>query len=131
MPLDLSGPNLEATLLQQALNPPAQVQQVQQPEEPEKIGKWPWIAMLAGQGADIGTTTYALNSGRFEEANPLLGNNLAKILAIKAGAIGGNALLMKLLEKNHPTAAKAAGYIMGAGGAIPAAINLHTINKER
>lgn len=129
MPLDLSGPNLEAELLRQALNPPAQVAQVQ--EEPKKIGKWSWISLLAGQGADMGTTAYGLTHG-YKEANHLLDNNIARILAIKAGTIGGNALIMKWLEKGgRDKAAKAVGYIGGASGAIPAALNLRTLTKDR
>ena len=131
MPLDLNGPNLEAELLRQALNPPAQVAQVQ--EEPKKIGKWPWITLLAGQGADIGTTAYALNSGRFEEANPLLGDSLGRILLTKAGVTGGIGILMKLLERTGDPekvkAAKLAGYVSGAAGAIPAAMNIRTLTK--
>ena len=128
MPLDLSGPNLEAELLRQALNPPAQVAQVK--EDPKKIGKWPWISLLAGQGADMGTTAYGLTHG-YKETNPLLGDNLGRILLTKAATTGGIGLLMKLLENSgHTKAAKVAGYIGGAGGGIPAALNLRTFAKD-
>ena len=68
MPLDLSGPNLEETLLNQAMQ---DIPVSSETEKTPKIGKWPWISLLAGQGADIGTTIYGMNNG-YKESNPLL-----------------------------------------------------------
>lgn len=89
------------------------------------VGMAPYLAMLAGQGADAATTAMNYKRG-LTESNPMYGKNpsLGKVMGIKGAEMAGLALLMKLMaDKGSPKAAKIIGYMGGVGGAIPAAIN--------
>lgn len=90
--------------------PPAQVRQ-----KDEGIGPFPYLVSAGGDVADLVTTLQAVNSGRGQEANPLFGRSPGRIAATKAASTIGTLFLLKLLEKNHPTAAKWLGYGNGIG----------------
>ena len=133
MPLDLQGPELEG-LIRALQDQPVIEQPAPPPADPPKIGKWPWIAMLAGQGGDAATTAYGISRHGLEEVNPVMGKGLPRILGTKAAANLGMAMLMKWAERTEEpknvNAAKAAGYIMGGLGAAPAAWNAYQIAKH-
>lgn len=93
------------------------------PEKKKGIGVWPYAAFVGGQVADGWTTKEALDRGA-KEGNPILGNNIAQILATKAGIDVGVALAMKKLSKTHPKIAKALGYASGTIGALATGHNL-------
>jgi len=96
------------------------------------ISPWPYLALAGGQGADVATTLYALTQPGMREANPVLsGLSPAAIAGVKAGVSLTLGLLMRHLDKKgKDKAAKTLGYVVGAAGAIPAAKNLHTLNKR-
>ena len=125
--MPLSDPAVLQAAVQQALqqSPPQQ----QQPSPSSSgIGPMPYIAAIGGQAADIGSTLYKLHHG-YGEAN--FGGSVPLMLAIKAGlGVGMPFMMHKLAAEGHPTAAKAIGYITGAGGAIPAAYNLSQPNLK-
>jgi hypothetical protein len=97
------------------------------PAVPEKtgMGKLGLLLMLAGQGADIGTTLAATSRGH-EEKNPM---GLGGTMAAKAGLMAGLPLMLKLLKVGRKPS-NVIGGIAGAAGAIPAAMNLRTMGKS-
>lgn len=92
------------------------------PREPG-IGFGPHLALLLGQGADVGTTLYGWQHGQ-QESNPHIGMSPAKLAAMKAAGLGLTELLMHILKDKYPTAAKAVGY---TGGIIGGAAAVHNV----
>lgn len=85
------------------------------PPEKKGIGPLPYLAMLGGEVADVGTTVAAKRRGAVE-ANPTLGSFGPVGMGAKAGSALLIALLMrKLAGDGHPTLAKSLGYGVGAG----------------
>ena len=114
-------PLFDAAALEQYVNPAALTQTVPATPAPEKgMGLGAIIAMLAGQGADAGTTLAMLRDPRFREANPL---GLKGVMALKAGLVP---LIWLLSRDMRRTPANIMGYAAGTAGGIPAALNLHT-----
>lgn len=121
MPLDLSA--VDRIAWAQAPSAPAQ------PDE-EHTGLLPYLAMAGGQGADLATTLMALRDPRLREGNPMFGNHPAAIIGTKLAVPLAMAMAMRGLDKSdHDTASKLIGYLMGVGGAIPAALNVHTMHS--
>ena len=114
-------PLFDAAALEQYANPAALTQQAP-PQPPDKTGMalHALITMLAGQGADAGTTLAMLRDPRFREANPL---GLKGVMALKAGLVP---LIWLLSRDMRRTPANIMGYAAGTAGGIPAALNLHT-----
>lgn len=125
MPLDLSAASIA--------NLQPQMAQVGQPSaiSPEHgIGAGPYAAMVGGNAADLASTIYAIQSGRGAEGNPTLKHlGLPGIAAAKVGGTVLTALLMKRLAVDHPTIAKALGYIEGGAYGLVAAHNLSVVNR--
>lgn len=98
-------------------------------QAPKKESWWPYAAMIGGQLADVGTTMQALKNPALHESNPmgLKGALIAK--AIETPLVA--ALMHHLHNKGYDDAAKIAGVAMGARGAIPAAMNIHTMQKYK
>lgn len=93
------------------------------------IGAAPYVALFGGQGADLATTVAALRNPNLKEGSPL---GTGGMVASKAAMLILLPLLMKkLAASGHPTAAKTIGYVGGAAGAVPAAMNLHTMAGAR
>jgi len=82
------------------------------------------IALLAGQGADIGTTLAMVPQDRFREGNRL---GLPTVLAVKAGLMALPWLTKKFGLPRTPS--NIMGYGVGAAGAVPAAMNLRTLAR--
>lgn len=104
--------------------------------EHKSIGKWPYVAMAAGQALDAGSTLHGWSKGMYEQ-NPLNGgsaggvNHPVKMLAMKAGTTAAMSGLMKLFDKaGWDGAAKAIGYAGGVGGGVIAANNYRKLNKK-
>ena len=94
------------------------------PSKGKPVGKAPYLVHAAGNLAD-GLSSYAASKQGGQERNPLLPNNGAAILAIKAASTIPEALLMRLLAKHgHEKIAKALGYGLGAAGGAAALGNL-------
>lgn len=60
---------------------------------------WPMMLWLACQSFDMGTTAYALHSGRFREANGLLRGH---VLVMKVGINVGMFALHHQVQQEHP-----------------------------
>lgn len=91
--------------------------------ESHRVGPGPYLALLGGEAADLGTTLSAIQSGRGTEGNPLLAHGgTAGLVAGKAGTALLLAYLMhRLAADGHPTAAQSLGYIAGGSyGALAA-----------
>ena len=99
------------------------------PTSERRIGKVPYIAMLLGELADLGTTLDAITSGRGREANPLMGSSPKRIALTKLIGTGGITGLMRLLDnQDHDKAAKILGY---ADGGLKGAIAVHNARVGR
>jgi hypothetical protein len=98
------------------------------PQKKEGIGPWPYAALIGGNAADTLTTYQALKGGHGQEGNPLLPKSAAGIAAVKAGMTIPEILIMRAMTPNHPKLAKAAGYGLGAAGALLALHN-HQVGK--
>lgn len=82
------------------------------------IAAWCLAALLAGQGADILTTTRL--SPVYREGNPLLPHQLGAIIAVKVTATTTLALAGWRIRKQHPKLAIGlflAGAVSGSVGA--------------
>jgi hypothetical protein len=117
MPTPIFDQKALAPLIKQAL-----VEQLQQaptgapPSKGKPVGKAPYLVHAAGNLAD-GLSSYAASKQGGQERNPLLPNNGAAILAIKAASTIPEALLIRLLAKHgHEKIAKALGYGLGGAG---------------
>jgi hypothetical protein len=86
--------------------------------------------MIGGQGFDGATTLSGLKSGNFKESNPILPNDIASILGIKAGTTAGSMYGLDKLAKNHPKIANTLGIGVGTAGIIPTLINLYRMNHK-
>lgn len=85
----------------------------------------------ACQGLDVATTAYALNSGRFVEANPMMRG--PQLYALKVSInVGAFVFQKKAIEPHHqgkwmramiPLAAAGSGCLAGS-------LNLHTITNH-
>lgn len=111
-----SNDNLRAAILN---TPPAETDTQQRTAQPPAtgIGIAPYLALGAGSGIDLATTLAALHSGAGREANPLLshGGDAGLVLGKAASTAGLMLAMHALANHGHPTAAKAIGYIGGAG----------------
>lgn len=116
-------PAFDAASLQRALQATPSITEQAPGSAPSagSVGIGPYLALAAGEGADLLTTLQTIQSGRGVEANPMLsaGGNTG-LVAGKAGTALLLAYLMhKLAADGHPTAAKALGYSLGgAYGAL-------------
>lgn len=82
------------------------------------IGAGPYVASALGDLADAVTTVGALRRGG-RESNPVLGNSLGRLLAIKGAGSVGYLVVLRQLAKSHPTLAKWMWYGNGIGkGAV-------------
>lgn len=116
------GPILESGLRQAAQMAPQQ-QAHTVPAPATGMSKHALALLLAGQGADIATTLAMVPQKRFREGN---GMGLPAVLAIKGAALAGLPLLAKRMPRGL---ANTLGYIGGAAGAVPAAMNLRTWSR--
>ncbi len=90
---------------------------------------WPYAALLAGQGADIGSTFAATHTLGLEEKNPL---GVTGVMAGKAAGTAALAYLMhKYAEAGDTHTQKLLGIIGGALGVAPALWNVHQIQKAK
>lgn len=90
---------------------------------------WGPAAMtVAGNAADLGSTLWALKHEGVKEGNPIYGQNLGRIAATKIAATIPQILIEKMLvDRGHPTAAKALGALSLGWGASLAAHNIATV----
>ena len=94
---------------------------VEKPDEP----LWPYLALAAGQGADIGTTLKVLSQPGGYEKNPI---GLKGVMLTKAAAAPLLAYLMHQYAKRGDTKTqKILGTLGGILGAVPAALNARHI----
>ncbi len=86
--------------------------------------------LLGGNAADAASTLYALKNGA-KETNPVLGSHpsAAKLLALKGAGVGVQALLLKLLAKEHPKAANVIAKVTGGAMGGLAAHNVMQVKK--
>lgn len=113
------------TVAQQGPTPSAQTAQ-----KAAGIGVAPYLALESGQGADLATTIMALqHPDRFQEANPA---GPVGVLIAKALMMGVSPFVIRELAKDgHDKLAKTLSYVLGAEGAIPAALNVRTMATTR
>lgn len=94
---------------------------------PPPTAGFPWgpaAATIAGNAADALSTYQALNRANTHESNPLLGQNPAGIVALKAAlTIPEVWAEQRLTKAGHPTIAKVLGYGAGALGGLLAIHN--------
>lgn len=95
------------------------------PQPKTGMSKGAMLTDILGQLADIGTTLPMVARPEFEEANPL---GLPGVMAMKAGWLLAPLLAKKLHMPRG--AADVMGYGIGAAGAVPAAMNLHTLKRK-
>jgi len=80
------------------------------------LGLAPYAAVLAGSALDLHTTLAALSSGLGQEGNPLLSHGgTPGLVAVKSASTVGMLLMVRLVGKTHPKAARVLGYAVGAG----------------
>lgn len=85
--------------------------------------------MIGGHGLDLASTLDAKRRG-LTEANPIIGQGNARLLAAKGGGALVTALMMRMLDKRgHDKAAKIAGYGTGIAMGALGARNLATGRK--
>ena len=95
----------------------------------DDIGSAPYLAMGAGHGLDLASTLDAKRRG-LREANPLIGQGNARLLAAKGAGALVTALAMRMLDKRgHDKAAKWIGYGTGIGMGALGARNFATGRK--
>ena len=87
------------------------------------IGPGPYVASALGDLADAVTTVGALRRPNVREGNPLMGNSLPRLLALKGAGSVGFLLALRQVAKYHPTLAKWLGYGNGIGKGVIAARN--------
>ena len=80
------------------------------------------LVLWFGQLADLTSTLVALERGAVE-ANPILPDSAAGIVAVKLGSTLAIDLLLHRLAKRHPRLSRALHYVVGALGLIPAILN--------
>lgn len=92
----------------------------------------PAIADIAGNGADVASTLYALSQGA-REGNPFLTKlGLPGSLALKGGMTLAQILaIRKLQDAGHPLAAKILGYGFGGGLGAVALNNIRVANSMK
>lgn len=79
--------------------------------------RWPMAATVGGNALDAATTWRAISDGRAREGNPMLPQNPAAIVGLKAATTIPELILLHVLAAHgHPTAAKILGYSIGALG---------------
>lgn len=85
------------------------------PASAQSIGRAPYLALAAGESADLATTLHALNSGRGREGNAVMASaGTPGLIAMKtAGALFLGWSMKKLGADGHPKVAKALGYVTG------------------
>jgi hypothetical protein len=89
--------------------------QTLQPPSAEAL-RWPYVAMLAGQGADVITTYAALRNPALKEGNRL---GLSYTMAGKLGTTILAAYLMRRYEgQQQPKMIKMIGVAVGLAGAV-------------
>lgn len=107
----------------------AQTSTVEPRKDAGKEALWPYAALFAGQGADIGTTIKAGLDPRFDEKNPI---GMAGVLGVKAAGTAALTYLMhKEAQAGNTYAQKMLGILGGAAGLVPALINAHTFSKAK
>lgn len=100
----------------------------QSPSPTHSIGAVPYLALVGGQTADTLSTLHAWGAGRgrLREANPLIGNHPARLIALKAGGATAIALIMRGLEQSPSRKTRMAARIIGyAGGSIGVLAAVH------
>lgn len=102
------------------------------PTQPGAVDILARFAPAIGQAADAATTMVALHHG-YSEGNPavaMVAGSAPLFLALKLGfGVGMGFYVKRLQEQGHQGWAKAIGFISGAGGAIPAVLNVRTMQK--
>lgn len=85
------------------------------PASAQSIGRAPYLALVAGNSADLVTTLHALHSGRGKEGNAVMVSaGIPGLIAMKvAGTVGIAWAMKKVGADGHPKVAKALGYVAG------------------
>lgn len=96
-------------------------------EQKKSVGWGPYASIIGANAADIATTIAAKNRGA-REGNPVIGDDNARLLALKGLSTAGQIALLHELGKNHPTAAKLTGYAISA---LPAIAAIHNTRVNR
>ncbi len=96
-----------------------------------QIGWKPYAAMMAGEGADLWSTFYALDQGNTREANPAMAAlGPIGMAAAKVGTGVTLGWLMRNLDKSgHDKTAKTIGYLAGIGLGTLAAHNVRVAKR--
>jgi len=124
MPTPVFDQKALAPFIKQALVEQMQSAPAAAPPKKDGVGLAPHLVHAAGNLAD-GLSSYGALKRGGHEMNPLLPNNAAGVLAIKAASTIPEALLMRYLAKHgHPKLAKALGYGLGAAGGAATIGNL-------
>lgn len=96
------------------------------PSKPGAVDILARFAPVVGQAADATTTLVALHHG-YSEGNPavaMVAGSAPLFLALKLGfGVGMGLYVKKLQDQGHLGWARALGFISGAGGIVPAALN--------
>lgn len=75
--------------------------QAQSPPQPSRLFRTLLVTQAVGQLADGATTAWALKRPGLREANPLLPNNPAEILAVKSGLAVATTWALRRLYPSH------------------------------
>jgi uncharacterized protein DUF5658 len=90
------------------------------PSTEARIARWAIGAHVVAQVADTSTTQYAIGSGRFKEANPLLRwgvSDPVRLALIKGGfAVGASYFLLRIHRQHPRIALVTAGALAGITG---------------
>jgi hypothetical protein len=91
----------------------------------------PYLAGLGGANVlDLATTKKALDTGKFKESNPLLGDKFKDIAIKKSVFTGIGAATTGLLNKNHPKLAKTLAVAEMAVPATAAYLNYRKLQGQ-
>lgn len=85
------------------------------PASAQSLGSAPYLALVAGNSADLVTTLHALHSGRGKEGNAVMAvAGTSGLIAMKtAGTVFIGFAMKKIGADGHPRVAKAIGYVAG------------------
>lgn len=132
--MPLFGPSELAHYVASLASPPALVEQAPASAAPPSKGAgWgPYAALIASNGADIGTSLYGMKHGLHEGNRIFGGDDPGMLIAGKViPALTGLVVTKMLADSGHPTAAKVAGYLSSVPPSIAALHNYDLIRKTK
>lgn len=89
------------------------------------------IVQTIAQSADLGTTIYALRSGRARETNPALPGGAGRLTVVKSGWIVASAFGVQYISRRHPRLALISSIALTSLGTWATIHNTRTLRALR